>query len=96
MNPFHPAYAPRTCNTWIDELIGRGCFRRAAFALARGCLPATGTWAYGKLTLPPGCWETAGSPASRCPEPAVWGDNRQEMTDLTQPGRGQYSFLMSK
>jgi two-component system, OmpR family, sensor histidine kinase VanS len=39
-------------------------------------------------------WETAGSPASRCPEPVVGGHGRQEMTDPAEPG--QYSFLRSK
>jgi hypothetical protein len=61
----------------------------SAVGVALAALPG-----YGKLTLPPGYWETAGSPPRRCHEPAFWGHDGQAMTDLAEPG--QYSFLMSK
>ena len=70
--------------------------RLVRFALARVACPRPAPGGYGQVTLPLGYRETAGSPASRCPEPTVWGHDRQEMTDLAEPDRGQYSFLMSK
>ncbi len=94
--PFPSCYAPRTCNTWIDELIGRGRFRRAACALARGCLPRPAPRAYGKLTLRSGMMGDCRLANKPLAGGRSRGHDRQEMTDLSQPGRGQYSFLMSK
>ena len=96
LNPFHPAYAPQTCNTRIDELIGCGCFRRAAFALARGCLPPTGTSGLREAHASVGILGDSRLASKPLPGARGLGTRRQEMTDLTQPGRGQYSFLKSK